>query len=271
LKTVTQDYIDEEEKVQRRPVELYHLWRDGQDWYYTSGDIPVIFETHTYNPATIERGSVSYNAQIDLTSMKIKVGYLEDSTLEFIAMNPVKGIWVSVMKLHRDQTSLEADVIFLGQLKTVLFKGVTASITCVGFEHFLKKVIPLWRYQTNCNHQVFDSKCALVKSLYVTTTTISLDSTGLILTSADFGLQADGYFVAGGVVYGDEDRTIVAHVGNDITMMYKMSTLVTGVSVDAYPGCDGRIETCRDKFDNIVNFLGFSFIPVENPALRVTW
>ena len=53
--------------------------------------------------------------------------------------------------------------------------------------------------------------------------------------------------------------------------MYKMRELTTGQTVVAIPGCDGRAETCRDTFNNIVNYLGFPFIPAENPALRVSW
>ena len=34
-----------------------------------------------------------------------------------------------------------------------------------------------------------------------------------------------------------------------------------GDTFDAYPGCDKTLTDCRDKFDNVVNFGGFPFIP----------
>jgi len=71
------------------------------------------------------------------------------------------------------------------------------------------------------------------------------------------------------VEFEGERRTIVSHVGSVITINFKMIELVSTDTVDAYPGCDGRIETCRDKYDNIANFLGFPFIPDENPARRM--
>ena len=43
------------------------------------------------------------------------------------------------------------------------------------------------------------------------------------------------------------------------------------ISVDAYPGCDGRALTCRDKFDNVLQFLGMEATPEEDPATRVSW
>lgn len=272
MKDVTQDYIDKEEATQRKPVELYHFWRDGgEHWRHTDGDIPVTFEASVYSPATLSRSSVKYNAQLEVSTLQINAAYVEDPVLEFIATNPVEILWVSVMKLHRDQTPLEASVIFIGQIKNVSFKGVSASINCVGFEHFLRQIIPTWRYQLNCNHSVFDNKCGLAEADYKTTTVITLDSTGTELTSADFDTLADGYFTGGKVVFGVEARTIINHVGSVITLMYKFKALADSDSIDAYPGCDGRVETCRDKFGNVVNFLGFPFIPTENPALRVSW
>jgi len=277
MKDIAQDFIDNEELEQRKPVELYHIWRDGGvDWRYTDGDVAVTYDGHEYTPATLERGSVSYENKLEVTTMTIKAAYVENPILDFIASNPVEILWVSVMKLHRDDLT-NADVVFIGQIKNVAFQGSTASITCVGFEHFLKKTIPTWRYQLTCNHNVFDSKCQLSAAAFRITTSINLDSTKVQLTSSDFLQDAflndvdDGYWTGGEILFGDESRSIVSHTGSTITLMYKMKELEDTDTITATPGCDGRVETCFDKYDNVINFLGFPFIPVENPALRVSW
>lgn len=38
-------------------------------------------------------------------------------------------------------------------------------------------------------------------------------------------------------------------------------TIVTGTKVRLYPGCDKRLETCRDKFSNTINFRGEPYVP----------
>jgi len=272
MKDVSENYIAKEEAVQRKPVELYHIWRDGgEHWRYTDGDVSVTFDGNVYAPATLSRSSSRHDAQLGVATLNITAAYVTDPALEFVSTNPVEVLWVSISKLHREQDPLEADVIFIGQIKGVSFKGVTASVSCVGFEHFLNQKVPRWRYQLTCNHTVFDSKCALVEADYKTTAAVTLDATGTILTSTTFGGEVDGYFTGGKVVFGDEARTMVSHVGNVVTLMYKFKELATGNSVDAYPGCDGRVETCRDKYDNILNFLGFPFIQAENPAKRISW
>lgn len=272
MKDVTDAYIAKEEANQRKPVELYHIWRDGgEDWYYTSGDVSVTYDGDEYIPASLSRSLVRYDSKLEVTAMTITAAYVEDPVFDFVSINPIEILWISVMKLHREQDPLEADVVFIGQIKDVTFKGVQASVKCVGFEHFLKKTIPRWRYQHTCNHQVFDAKCGLTAATYKVTETVTLDATGTILTGTDFGAEDDGHFIGGEVIFGDESRTIVAHVDTAITIMYKMVELADSDSVDAYPGCDQRPETCRDKYSNIDNFLGFPFIPTENPALRMDW
>lgn len=281
MKDVSVDYIAKEEASERKPAEIYHIWRDGgEHWRYTSGDVTVTYDGEEYVPATLERSQVRYDDKLEVVTMQIKAAYITDTVLEYISMNPVEILWVSVMKLHREQDPLEVDIIFIGQIRDVAFKGIQAEATCVGFEHFLKQTVPRWRYQLTCNHNLFDDRCSLVKEDYKTTATVTLDSTETILTSPTFsgstvisGITTssgfeDEYFTYGEVVFGVESRTITAHNNSSITLMYKMKYLEDNDVVDVYPGCDRRIETCRDKFDNVVNSLAFTFIPLKNPALR---
>ena len=269
MKDVTDTYIAKEEAAKKKPVELYHIWRDGgEHWRYTSGDTPVVYDGYTYSPAVLERGSVTHDSEMGVTTLSIQTAVVEDPVLEFIAVNPVEILWISVMRLHRDQDPLEASVVFVGQVKNVSFKGTAAAVECVGFEHFLKMPVPLLRYQPTCNWKLFDSRCGKSKAEYKVTAVVTLDDTGTILSSATFGAESSGYFTGGLVEFGDTYRTIVASSDDTITIAFPFPDLEDGNTVDAYPGCAGRVSTCKDKYDNLLNFLGFPFIPVENPAIR---
>jgi len=292
MKNLTPSYVAKEEAPQRKPVELYRIWRgDETPHCYTSGDVAIPPQTIEpiglgignveYLPATIKRSLIRYDSQLEVTKCSIQAAFVEDPVLEFVAINPVDIYWVMIMKLHREQLPLEADVIFLGQIKSVSFKGIQADVECVGFEHFLKMPIPTERYQITCNWKVFDLKCdnpagACSKEGHRTTTEVTLDPTKTILTSSAFEDKPTGYFIGGTVEFGVEKRTIVAHWGDTITMSYRMINLdlndddISDGDVDAYPGCDGRAATCRDKFvnNNIFNFFGHPYIPIENPAMR---
>ena len=282
MKEPSETYIGKEEAAVRKPLELYKIWSGTTDWHYTNGDVAVDFndgtealpDIHTYAPATISRGSMEQNSALDVTTMKVSFSGISDPVVQYIAQNPIDIIWIEISRLFRDQSPLEKSVIFIGQIKTVSFKGVSAEAECVGFEHFLKMQVPRWRYQITCNHHVFDAGCALTGAITELAPApvpaiVTLDATETILTSATFGDYATGYFTGGLAAFGSERRTIVAHSGDTVTLNFKMIGLEDDDSVDVYPGCDGRIETCRDKFGNIYQFLGFPFIPEENPTTRI--
>lgn len=270
MKSQTIQFTRKEEAAKIKPTELYHIWRvvGNEHWYYTNGDMAIIYGGHTYVPATINRSTVKYDSTLEVTKMTLYAGYVQDPALEFIAINPIEILWISVMRVHRDQSPLEVSVIFIGQIKGVKFQGIKAEAECVGFEHFLKMPVPTDRYQASCNFKLFDSGCKLVKSGYKVTAVVTIDASGTNLTSATFGTYNPNYFMAGSVEYGNEKRTIVNHDGNVVTMAYRMRNLINGASVDAYPGCDGKPDTCRDKFNNVINSRWFAFIPEEDPALR---
>lgn len=283
MKDVTTEYIGKEEAATRKPVELYKIWFGETYLYYTNGDVTVPFDDddglgeQNYVPATISRGSAEYNSVLDVNTIKIQFAAVTDPTVQYIAQNPIAIVWIEISRLFRDQSPLEKSVIFIGQIKKASFKGITAEVEAVSFEHFLQMPIPILRYQLNCNHQLFDAGCQLVKTGYIepahvlfeVTATVTLDATKTILTSVTFGGFDAGYFTGGLCEFGEERRTIIAYSGNTITLQYRMQDLADSDEVSVYPGCDGDIKTCRDKFANILNFLGFPFIPQENPALRI--
>ena len=268
MKNVSTTYTDKEEASRRKPVEIYKIWSGDNYFYYTNGDVSFIFDSETYDPATINRGSASYNNTLDPNTLRIQFSVASAPVIEYVTNNPVGYIYIEVSRLFRDQDPPEKDVIFVGQVRNISVKGMSAEAECVGYEAFLDTPIPTFRYQTSCNHKVFDTGCTLNKDTYKLTTTVTVNAAKTILTSADFSSYANDYFTRGYVVCGSEKRSIVSHVDDDITLGYKMTTVSGGATVDVYPGCDGRAETCRDKYNNIVSFLGFPWIPEENPALR---
>ena len=267
-KNVTQKYIDKEEAILRQPVELYHIWQDGgSHWRHTSGDVDVVYSGNVYSRAAIERGTVQYDSKLEISTLSIQVKALADPVIKYLARNPLGVYWIEVLKLFRDQTPYEASVIFLGQIRSVSFKGLQGNIECAGFEVYLNRSIPKFRYQTSCNYILLDDYCGLNKTDYDLSVTLTdVRNNGLQLTSLAFGTKPDDYFKFGYAESGDDKRMITYHVGNVIKLRYNIPDLAVGSTITIYAGCDLRPETCRDKFNNLANSLLFPYIPLDNPA-----
>jgi uncharacterized phage protein (TIGR02218 family) len=268
-KTASAKFIAAEESSQRLPVELYHFWRvGGTHWRYTDGDVAVVYDSDTYTPATINRGGAKYDAELDVSKLTISASHVTTPIVEYLASNPVEVIWITVMKLHRDMSPLEVSVVFIGQIKSVTFKGSEARITCVGFEHYLRQPVPTFRYQIICNNTLYDDFCTMDKDDWDVSAVVTVSGDGLTLTSATFGTKTDDWFKRGHITWGDYHRMIIGHTGNDISLRYPIVGLETGQTVIAYAGCNKLMATCNGKFNNLLNIFATPYIPVENPS---TW
>ena len=268
MKDYTYEFGTKEEGHQKEPYEIYDFWYGTAYWRYTSGDISVNYNENTYEPAPIERGIVTYDSNLEVSTLDIIMARSQGFVTKYIVQNPVLVLWVKVTRLFRDLS--EPDIVFIGQIKNVTFTGLTAKVSCVGFEKYFKQPIPNWRYQILCNYKVFDNNCSLSDNFFKTTTNIdTVSSDNLTITSNDFSLQDSDYYKLGKIVFGEDSRMITYHVGNTIKIRFRMPNLVPGSEVTVYAGCDRNIETCRDKFNNVINFGGHPYIPLDNPVLWI--
>ena len=268
MKTQTDDFIAKEESFQRQPAELYHIWRGSLHYRYTSGDTVVFYDGEAFTPAPIERGKVSYDEKLDSNTLTIQMSRVTTPALSFVAVTPTDLVWVSVHKLHRDSLIEETTPIFIGQIDDVSFRGTTAQIKCVGFEYFLKQVVPRYRYGSGCQHTLYDNRCKVVAADFSARAEIeSISENKLSITSSVFAEQFDGYYSLGFLTFDFHKRMITSHIGNTIGLRYSIPSLAKGDVVTVYAGCDKTRATCEIKFNNLDNNLSFSDIPVDNPAL----
>jgi len=271
MKNVSQDIIDKEEGTKRQPAELYHMWYEGFHWRYTSGDVAIEYEGYTYEPAYIKRGPVTFDIKLDSNTLALGIPKVNQLIAEFIATIPVALIWISVHKIHRDGIEYGTTSVFMGQVKGVLFKGLEASVSCVGFEHFLGQVVPRYRYGILCQHTLFDpltcGRDGLSEDDYKITAQITgISSSGLVLTSEAFASQEDKYYTQGKLLFGSYRTMLTAHSGSTVTLRYKMANLSVGDVVQVVAGCYGTRAACDSKFNNLDNCFNFEDIPRDNPT-----
>lgn len=277
---LSQDYYDKDLANTRKPVEIYRFWNDSLDtaWHYTSSDAQVVYPATggaTYEQAFMKRGRTEFHVDLKVSKMSIDVERLNSAFVDYLNEPMPEMIWVEVSKLFLDQDPLEKRVLFIGQVAKTKYNGIKGKIDCVGFEKFLKMKIPTMRYQPSCNLKLYSDQCGVALTSFGGTVS-SLDSisaSGLSLTDTTFGSQVDGYYKLGFVRWGNFKRTITAHVGNTIGIQFYIPGLIAAEDIFAAPGCNKLMSTCRTKYNNLSNndldrFLGFPYMPLDNPA---TW
>jgi uncharacterized phage protein (TIGR02218 family) len=273
-------YIAQETAIERKPVELYHIWTEYDNWYYVNSDMPILYGGNTYVPAVLARGSLEKDGQLNSTKLTVSFAYIQEAVVEYIAENSVDLTWISIMRVFQDQVPIEASVIFIGHIRDISFKGQQGQATCVGFEYFLNRPIPRYRYQPQCNWKLFDARCQLVRNDYTVQYWVTaVSSDGLAFTTTALPTYLKDRYPGGqvwryyqtepGGVYHIEKRMIVSLDDNaNWGIRFKMKSLLAGDSIYISPGCDGVVTTCQ-WYGNIVNFGGFPYIPLDNPVAWV--
>lgn len=265
----TQDYINKEEARQRKPCELYHIWSGSTHYRHTNGDVAVVYGGYTWTPATIQRDTISFNSDLSASTVNVLFAKTNPAISKYIARTPTVLSRIKIYSLFRDQSPAETMLRFFGQISTASIKGSQAQGKCIGIEYQLQYPLLKNWYQPECNHTLFDSNCGLNKASYGVSAQVTVSSDETVLTASAFGAQSNGYWTLGYVSFGDGETLIVDHTGNDISIMFPIDGLVDGNTVTVYPGCDGNVDTCKDKYSNLSNFFGFPVIPIDNPAVWV--
>jgi hypothetical protein len=143
----------------------------------------------------------------------------------------------------------------------------------MGFGKQLEKNL-LRIYTPSCPALLGDTECGVSLASFTHTGTIdSVDSTGLEITDAERA-EAAGYFDYGLITMtsGASNGYSMEVKSNTVGVIVLQQPLPFGVAAgDTYSiraGCDKTRETCRDKFNNVVNFRGFPDLPGMDKVLQ---
>lgn len=141
------------------------------------------------------------------------------------------------------------------------------EIVCQSIYATIKRMCLGPKYELICRHPLWSAapQCRANQPAFRVDGTVTLITGGITLNVPVAGGYEDGWFKAGMIEYEGLLRTIVSHAGAVITLSKYMPGLIAGMTIVMYPGCN-KIETiCKDKFNNVINFGGFSRMSPKNP------
>lgn len=123
-------------------------------------------------------------------------------------------------------------------------------------------------YQRTCDAVLGDGRCKvnLTSPTFRGTGTVT-SSSGRNLVVSGLGSYADGWFTHGTLTFTSGSNSgmsfeVKQHSGTAIQLWEVPPTTV--LSTDAFfitAGCKQDMDTCRDKFNNLLNFQGFPYVP----------
>lgn len=265
-------FADYEQSTQSgSPIELYAFGYPGGTFRFTSADRDVELASNTYTQVPgLARSSIDDTSDVLKSTLTITAP--EDFLVAalFEVAPPSEVVTLIIYRTHAADTS-DAATIWIGRVLNVVWSVGASTLSCESI--FTRMRTPGLRriYSRNCPHALYGSACRAQETLFQDVAVLSgLAAAGFEVSSPTFALAVDGYYAGGKLSYESspgivEQRGIRDHSGDTLTLTHPIAALLATSVVTVVPGCDRTKATCIAKFNNLVNFGGFPFIPPRNP------
>ena len=250
------------------PFELYRFAYIDQTYLYSTLDgdqAPIIFNGEEYQKESIGRSSTDKVPDMSKSFLDLKVPRTFPVAKLFMYGPPESVVTITVFRLHLTDPDLGYITFFKGRVMSCNFSEDEAELHCEPIFTSLKRPGLRMVYDTACVHAHYSSVgCTLLKKNWKRAGAV-LDAQGTALIVQEASLHPDGWFSGGQFICGDIQRLIMIHAGVHLTLLHPVPSSVINKDCVIYPGCDHSRQTCGNKFDNAVNFGGFSWMPLKNP------
>ncbi len=226
----------------------------------------ITYNNNTYTSCVMERSEFT-NDQNDTRSVVISFALKQGVALTFLNYQVYK-IRVKITRYFLD--SRIARVIFVGEGESIGISDRILAFKCNDLLSLSKAVLPRLIYSSYCNHTLYSQGCNVLPSLYAVRTIVTYGEKPTILRASAFGTYPDNYFTYGYVDYRGQEYRLITYHNRAQSLIYihaPFDTNINGKEVVVYAGCDKTARTCKEKFNNLENFLGFPYIPSKNPVI----
>lgn len=252
----------------------------GQAIRLTSADIALTVNGFTHQPAIIKRTRTRAVLGIEVDTMTLTISPTADLTvlgnpfLQAVHAGALDGAEVLVERIFMESWGNTATAgfvhLFEGSVASPLVDGAKAVIKVKSMTDQLNVMMPRNLFLPSCGRVLYRSGCGVDRALYATGGIVLSGSNKTALLA---GLnKPDGYFNQGYMMFtsglnSGVIRTIKSHTMNLLNLSLPLAYLpAAGDTFTVYPGCDKTLATCSAKFNNIIKFRGFPWIPVPETA-----
>lgn len=255
-----------------KTIDLFRIVSGSVVWTVTSSDKIQSYDAgsgvEAYSPVAMQRGEVVQKNEISKSSLSIDIPIDHGLSIELLTSFSEQIITISVFTDRNGSVTTS----WKGRLSSFQPDDSMMSLTFESIFTSLRRTGLRATFQKNCRHSLYGRGCNLIPSSFEATGTLNAIM-GTTLTVPEAASQPNGYYTGGMVAAPDGSLSfIVNHSGNQLVLQRVGNSLASafasngvGLSISIHPGCDHSRLTCNSKFNNLLNYGGFDFIPDLNP------
>lgn len=256
----------------------------GIEYCYTSYDVNLTVQGKEFRAdgPIISREGTSLSLGIEVDNLSITIETNEDTKFGDVPVAQAfhNGILDGArfklervfMNMHTPtNTSAGTLVLFEGRIVEPELDRYEINASVVSDVDHLKLQMPRNLYTAGCLNTLFDNACGLFSADYAVNTSIAVNSTpNRILCELS---QPQGWFTQGVVEFlegkniGIKRTVRLQESGALLLTLPLLDMPEIGEAIRVYPGCDKRLETCTNRFNNRARFRGAPFVPVPETSI----
>ncbi|MCF3127947.1 DUF2163 domain-containing protein [Acinetobacter soli] len=266
-------------------ADLYTITTVQNDVYrYTNYDFDLIVggELYRSDGPIISRDGITLSLGVEVDNLSITIDVTDEETFESLRIvqafhnGQMDGARFKLERIFMDastptDTSAGTIKLFEGRIIEPEFDRNTIQASVASDLDELNVQMPRNLYQPSCSNTLFDHACGLNRENYALETVIAAGSTASrILCDIH---QPQGWFTQGVIEFlegGNKGlkRTIRLHELDVLLLTLPLlEDPEVGQRIKVYPGCDKRLETCQNRFNNFARFRGAPFIPIPETSV----
>ena len=258
-----------------QPVELYQFTIGAAVYLYTSNENDILVTgigLHTAIP--IQRGKITASREKNGDRLEVRLPSSNPVAQNYVNSVPGERAFLTVRRMHQPDVDQQTITIFIGTVQQAQFQEnrTIASLQVASLSSSDNRQMPRLTFQGLCNHMLYDDLCQIDETdaaFRFTFPVTAVSGNTITCAGANAAAVAAGlpdFFEWGFITFQGDYRLITAQAGDLLTVQIPFSLSPLGESVMVNAGCKHRLrEDCRDKFANVENYGGFSFVPLKNP------
>jgi len=270
---------------QFRMADLYVITlHTGDVFYYTDYDVDLIYNNQLYlsNNIQFTRDTIRTIAGIEVDTLSLEAFAEAAHTMlgtPFLQVAQNGGLDAARLHLSRvfmpqnnpTDTSAGTMILFSGRINVDEVDRGSARLSVVSDLELLNIQMPRNVYQAGCLHTLFDAGCGLNKASFAQPASVEFGSDLLTINTTVTGV--DDYYTLGTITFtsganAGVTRTIKSSQFGIIHLSLPLRAMpAVGDGFTLYRGCDKQQSTCTNKFNNLIRFRGFPYIPVPETAI----
>lgn len=257
------------------PVELWQFSRGTAAptyWRFTTSDVAETYLANTYDPdVAIRELIVKSDSNTESGEISFELPLSHPISQLFVTTQVWEPIGLIIFMGHRDDS--ERITAFRGVVGGAAMGDVGCRLTVKSIQGRFNRRMPRQLITESCANMLYDDGCQVNRETFAFTGTVAsvdgrfVEVTGLeTFAGADVTYFVNGVLTKAGLVVG----FITEQDGDTVRCLGKVGGVSVSDSVKVYAGCDRTLSTCKTRFNNAINRVGFKTLPTFNPFSSTT-